>query len=116
MANGEPCLRMSGGRTYARLILATTVAEHNESYSRLDPCALVVPLFSKFHRIPLKLVWQARRGDMAVQALLIPKAGPAGYYHRELLIRTPEGRRVDLITVTDCHGILVINVYLDCCA
>lgn len=48
---------------------------------------------------------------MAVQALLIPKAGPTGYYHRELLIRTPEGRRVDLITVTDCHGILVIDVY-----
>lgn len=46
---------------------------------------------------------------MAVQALLTPKAGPTGYYHRELLIRTPEGRRVDLITVTDCHGILVID-------
>ena len=44
---------------------------------------------------------------MAVQALLTPQPGPAGYLHRELLIRTPEGRRVDLLTVTDCHGVLV---------
>lgn len=44
---------------------------------------------------------------MAVQALLTPQPGPTGYFHRELLIRTPEGRRVDLLTVTDCHGILV---------
>lgn len=49
---------------------------------------------------------------MAVQALLTPKPGPTGYYHRELLIRTPEGRRVDLVTVTDCHGIQVIDVWL----
>lgn len=44
---------------------------------------------------------------MAVQALLTPQPGPAGYLHRELLIHTPEGRRVDLLTVTDCHGVLV---------
>lgn len=44
---------------------------------------------------------------MAVQALLTPQPGPAGYLHRELLVRTPEGRRVDLLTVTDCHGVLV---------
>lgn len=50
---------------------------------------------------------QARRDGMAVQALLTPQPGPTGYYHRELLILTPEGRRVDLLTVTDCHGILV---------
>ncbi|CAM9283901.1 unnamed protein product [Pylaiella littoralis] len=49
---------------------------------------------------------QARRDGMAVQALLTPQPGPTGYFHRELLIRTPEGRRVDLLTVTDCHGIL----------
>eukprot|EP00903_Cladosiphon_okamuranus_P005485 g5469.t1 len=49
---------------------------------------------------------QARRDGMAIQALLTPKPGPAGYLHRELLIRTPGGRRVDLLTVTDCHGIL----------
>ncbi|CAM9542163.1 unnamed protein product, partial [Hapterophycus canaliculatus] len=43
---------------------------------------------------------------MAVQALLTPRRGPTGYLHRELLIRTPEGRGVDLLTVTDCHGVL----------
>ena len=67
-------------------------------------------MFSDFHRFPLTLALQAIRGGMAVQALLTPKAGPTGYYHRELLIRTPGGRRVDLITVTDCHGILVIDM------
>lgn len=50
---------------------------------------------------------QARRDGMAVQALLKPKPGSTGYFHREMLTRTPEGRRVDLITLTDCHGILV---------
>lgn len=44
---------------------------------------------------------------MAVQALIAPKPSSTVYYHRELLILTPEGRRVDLLTVTDCHGILV---------
>lgn len=54
---------------------------------------------------------KARRDGMAVQALLTPQPGPAGYFHRELLIRTPKGRRIDLLTVTDCHGILVSGGY-----
>ncbi|CAN0533686.1 unnamed protein product, partial [Ectocarpus sp. 12 AP-2014] len=49
---------------------------------------------------------EARRDGMAVQPLITPPPGPTGYFHRELLIRTPEGRRVDLLTVTDCNGIL----------
>lgn len=50
---------------------------------------------------------QARRDGLAVQPLFTPKPGPTGYYQRELLIRTPGGRRVDLVTITDCHGITV---------
>ena len=51
---------------------------------------------------------QARRDGMAVQSSMVSESSSStAYYHRELLILTPEGRRVDLLTVTDCHGILV---------
>jgi hypothetical protein len=40
-----------------------------------------------------------------VEAASKPPAPPGIYYHRELLIRSPEGRRVELITISSTDGL-----------